>query len=117
MFHPGLANLRGRGELVAKRLMKVNAWEMHELMLFANFASEVHYWRSGIKWALDVSSVQHLTEFIITPEWQDDGHGGLIATKDRYGIRPHTKLIGVEWRMADPEENAMIGAYVSRRSA
>ncbi len=95
IFHPGLANVRGRSMSVAKRLCAVNDWSEKDYNLYARYATDIHVQRSKQKWMLDMSALQVSKPLVVKSDWTRHEEGVLSAAT-RYG-RANTKILGVSY--------------------
>lgn len=96
MFHPGLANINGRGQEVAERMMTINAWTDEEHGIAVNHMNRKFEQRSRKAWMLDLSILPGDTILAIKPGWRAGPTAEVLENRER---NSRTKIAGVRFRL------------------
>lgn len=107
MFHPGLANLRGRSEEVAARTCTVNCWTPQEHRQFLKWSNALHAYRSRFDWLLDISEFPTLGMLEIDPRWSVDEERQCLTTENGKLGTVRTALLGIQWALDDAGYEAL----------
>ena len=114
MFHPGLANIRGRGDAVASRRMAINEWSPAEYQRAVNSMDRLHKARSRRNWVLDFSNLPFPGFMEINGAWQVHQSEFLIA-RTKHG-RAATRLLGGSFRLANGMHIDRNGSFLESTS-
>jgi hypothetical protein len=95
MFHPGLANIRGRSDAIIERTKTINGWTSQEYNLTCEYSNERHQVRNRRNWALDLTKAGIAFELVIKPGWSRN-RDGILSAKTKYGPS-ETILMGVRY--------------------
>lgn len=108
-FHLGLANIRGRSQIVMARLAAVNLWSEPTLNRYSETISRRRLFHDRFLWALDLSLVATHPHGGITikPRWQPIPEAPVIlkAPSPYHDEGSVTVLCNVPWRiMGEPQK-------------
>lgn len=115
MFHLGLANIRGRLEVVKRRLMAVNQWSAGEFGSYDREMAASYTARSTVNWALDLSLVAGDAPLAIKPGWTLGDEGELTGPERQYGGSSWTVIVGASYVVNGEKLAAMDPAHLSDR--
>lgn len=97
MFHPGLANMRGKSAEVAERTRLVNAWSESEYQQFSRWCNALHAFRGKFDWLLDLSELPQLGMLDISETWSIDEERQCLSFRNgKLGV-VRTALLGAPW--------------------
>jgi hypothetical protein len=96
MFHPGLANVKGRSKVVRERLCAVNCWTDMEWSEFSVECDRDFARRSTKSWQMDLSQFAEFGELRIDSRWSCQGE--TLTTKMPTGTS-HAMIAGIPWSM------------------
>jgi hypothetical protein len=96
MFHPGLANVRGRSEAMIARSKAVNGWTDQEYNKTCSYSNERHQVRNRRNWSLDLTKSGIDLCLAIKPNWSRSEQG-ILSAKTKYGAA-ETMLMGVRYQ-------------------
>lgn len=92
MFHPGLANVRGRSKQVLQRTRDVNAWSIKEYDSYVAYANRVHKKRSNQHWVLDMSKLNMRGPLVLKSKWSLEPDGFISGRSQLGSLR--TRIVG-----------------------
>ena len=98
VFHPGLANLRGRLGVVRGRIALINDWHEADLSAWAAIADRDFLRRSRLSWTMDLSNFSAFGPLDIQARWIPNGDGHL-ATKLPGTGASNAAIRGLNWRI------------------
>ncbi len=94
LFHPGLANIRGRSDAVIERIKAVNEWSSREQSIAAHHSNQAYVERSRSRWSLDLSILEADRPLPLKPHWSFDEGSGVLAAHTRTGLS-RTRITGL----------------------
>lgn len=103
-FHPGFANILGRGEETVRRIALVNRWTDAETALYLDWAGLVWQARSQVSWALDLGFLDGEDLTVSSAAWVRTEDDRLFPRKD--GERRGTRILNARWSMTPPRGKA-----------
>lgn len=102
-FHPGFANILGRGEETIARIGLINRWSIAETAAYLDWAGAVWETRSSVPWSLDLSFLDGEDLVVSSAKWTRTEDDRLFSKKDDLGRG--TRILGARWSMTAPREN------------
>lgn len=99
MFHPGLANIRGRSDAIIERTKAINGWTSKEYNLTCEYSNERHQARNRRNWSLDLTKAGISSTMMIKPNWSRSDEG-ILSAKTQYGPAS-TMIVGVQYQTGE----------------